>query len=88
MLSEAVSTPLGTLISYPFIQSIDRKALGLMLAFSAGALLCVGATHLLPAVEKESKGCTIPSLLAVILIAFIIVMTKGKNELRTKTNNC
>jgi zinc transporter ZupT len=77
LIASAFSTPLGTLISFPFIHRIDRSILGLMLAFSAGALLYVGATHLLPAVEKETRRCTIPSLLAGIVTAFIIVMTKG-----------
>jgi zinc transporter ZupT len=77
LFAAAFSTPLGTLISFPFIHRIDRSILGLMLAFSAGGLLYVGATHLLPAVEKEGRNCTIPALLAGILIAVFIVITKG-----------
>jgi ZIP family zinc transporter/zinc and cadmium transporter len=48
-----------------------------MSAFSACALLYMGATHLLPAVEKEARTCTIPSLLAGFVVAVIIVITKG-----------
>jgi zinc transporter ZupT len=77
LIAAAFSTPIGTLISYPFIHTIDHTILGLMLAFSAGALLYVGATHLLPAVEHEDRKYTLFSLLAGILIAIIIVMTKG-----------
>jgi zinc transporter ZupT len=77
LIAAAFSTPLGTLISYPFIETIDRGTLGLMLAFSAGALLYVGATHLLPAVEQEGRRCTVFSLLAGILVAVIIVISKG-----------
>lgn len=77
LIAAAFSTPLGTLISFPFIHTINRSILGLMLAFSAGALLYVGATHLLPAVEKEARTCTIPSLIGGIVVAVIIVMTKG-----------
>jgi zinc transporter ZupT len=77
IIAAAISTPLGTLISYPFINNIDRRILGLMLAFSAGALLYVGATHLLPAVDSEDREHTLFSLLAGIAVAVMIVITKG-----------
>jgi zinc transporter ZupT len=77
LIAAAFSTPVGTLVSYPFIHRIDREILGLMLAFSAGALLYVGATHLLPAVEQEGRRSTVFSLLAGILVAVIIVILKG-----------
>jgi len=76
-LAAALSTPLGTLVSFPFISSIEQSTLGILLAISAGALVYVGATHLLPAVEKENKHDTLLSLVAGILIAVIIVMSKG-----------
>ena len=77
-LAAAVSTPLGTLISFPFISPIDRPALGILLAVSAGALVYVGASHLLPAVEKENRRFTVISLAAGILIAVLIVISKGQ----------
>lgn len=73
----ALSTPLGTLVSFPFISMLDRSFLGAMLAISAGTLVYVGATHLLPAVEKENKKHTLISLAAGILIAVFIVILKG-----------
>lgn len=76
-LAAALSTPLGTLVSYPFIHRINRGLLGLMLAFSAGALLYVGATHLLPAVDNEDRKNTLWSLLGGIVVAVIIVISKG-----------
>jgi zinc transporter ZupT len=76
-LAAALTTPLGTLISYPFIDAIDQSMLGILLALSSGALVYVGATHLLPTVEKESARYTVLSLLSGILIAVIIVLTKG-----------
>ena len=76
-LAAAISTPLGTLISYPFINTISRSNLGLLLALSSGALLYVGATHLLPSVEKENKKYTIFSMLVGIIVAVIIVISKG-----------
>lgn len=76
-LAAAISTPLGTLVSFPFISRIDRSDLGVLLAVSAGALVYVGASHLLPAVEKENKKYSIISLGVGILIAVLIVMSKG-----------
>jgi zinc transporter ZupT len=72
-LAAAVSTPLGTLISYPFVAAVERSTLGALLAISAGALVYVGASHLLPAVEKENERYSLIALLAGVIIAAIIV---------------
>jgi zinc and cadmium transporter len=76
-LAAALSTPLGTLVSYPFINNIKQSALGMLLAISAGALVYVGASHLLPAVEKENRRYSVLALAAGVLVAVIIVMSKG-----------
>jgi zinc and cadmium transporter len=76
-LAAAISTPLGTLVSYPFIEKIERSTLGSLLAFSAGALVYVGASHLLPAVERENKRYTLLSMAVGILVAILIVISKG-----------
>lgn len=76
-LAAAMSTPMGTLVSFPFISNIDRSTLGILLAVSAGALVYVGASHLLPAVEKENRKYTLISLGAGILVAVVIVISKG-----------
>jgi zinc and cadmium transporter len=76
-LAAAISTPLGTLVSYPFINNIRPSSLGILLAISAGALVYVGASHLLPAVEKENKRYSVLALAAGVLVAVIIVMSKG-----------
>lgn len=76
-LAAAISTPIGTLVSYPFISTIGSSLLGILLALSAGALIYVGASHLLPAVEKEHRKYTLISLGAGILIAVLIVVSKG-----------
>ncbi|MEA2089505.1 MAG: ZIP family metal transporter, partial [Thermoproteota archaeon] len=41
-LAAAISTPLGMLVSYPFISSLKKPVLGMLLALSAGALIYVG----------------------------------------------
>jgi zinc and cadmium transporter len=76
-LAAALSTPLGTLVSFPLISKIDNATLGLLLAISAGALVYVGASHLLPAVERENRRYTLISMATGILIAVLIVCSKG-----------
>lgn len=75
-LAAAISTPLGALVSYPFVAQIEQSTLGILLSVSAGALVYVGASHLLPAVEKENKRYTLISLLIGVLVAAIIVISK------------
>ncbi|MCF8127911.1 MAG: ZIP family metal transporter [Deltaproteobacteria bacterium] len=73
----ALTTPLGMLVSYPFISRIDKSVLGALLAFSAGALVYVGATHLLPQAEAEHKKYSLFALGAGILVAIVIIFSKG-----------
>ncbi len=75
-LAAAVTTPLGMLVSYPYIRRIDSSFLGALLAFSAGALVYVGATHLLPQAEAEQKRFSLLALGAGILVAFLIILSK------------
>lgn len=75
-LAAGISTPLGTLISYPFISRINQSTLGISVAISAGALVYVGASHLLPAVERENKRYTLISLASGILVAAGIILSK------------
>ncbi len=72
----ALSTPVGAVLSFPFIEDLKGDALGIMMSISAGALIYVGATHLLPAAEHEQKRYTVLSLAAGILVALLIIFTK------------
>jgi zinc and cadmium transporter len=51
--------------------------LGALLALSAGALVYVGATHLLPQAEREPRRFSLIVLAAGILVALGIVLSKG-----------
>jgi len=73
----ALTTPVGMLVSYPYIRRIDESFLGALLSFSAGALVYVGATHLLPQSEAEHKRYSLFALGAGILIALIVVFSKA-----------
>lgn len=76
-LAAALTTPLGMLISFPYINQIEKPFLGALLAFSAGALVYVGATHLLPQAEKEHRRYSLLALGAGILVAVVIVASKA-----------
>lgn len=73
----ALTTPLGMLVSYPLIRSIDSSMLGALLALSAGALMYVGATHLLPQAEKEHKKYSLVALAGGVVVAVVIVLSKA-----------
>jgi len=75
-VAAALTTPLGMLVSYPYISRIDKPFLGALLAFSAGALVYVGATHLLPQAETEPKKYSLFALGAGILVAVVIIFSK------------
>lgn len=74
-LAAGLSTPLGTLISYPFVQHVDHFVLGSLLSLSAGALIYVGATHLLPAAEREPRRYSLLALAAGIGTAIGITLS-------------
>ncbi|MFB9150943.1 ZIP family metal transporter [Roseovarius ramblicola] len=73
----ALTTPLGTLISIPWISQAAPQLLGNLLALSAGALFYVGATHLLPMAERESKKHSLVALVAGVATAFGIILSTG-----------
>lgn len=76
MLAASVTTPLGMLVSYPLVSRIDAPLLGALLSLSAGALVYVGATHLLPQAESERRRYSLFALGAGMLVAVIIVLSK------------
>lgn len=76
-LSAAATTPIGMLLSWPLINTIDQQVLGALLSLSAGALVYVGATHLLPRAEQEHKRFSLVALAGGVLVAVIIVTSHG-----------
>jgi zinc and cadmium transporter len=75
VFAAALTTPLGTLVSLPIISRIDEQVLAALLALSAGALIYVGASHLLPAAEREPLRYNLLALGAGVLVAFGIIAT-------------
>lgn len=76
-LAAAATTPLGMLLSYPLISAIDLDMLGALLSLSAGALVYVGATHLLPRAEQEHRRYSLVALAGGVCVALIIVASKA-----------
>lgn len=74
IIAAALTTPLGAIASFPLVGRITEPQLGSVLGLSAGFLVYLGATHLLPSVEKEHKAMTIVSLLAGIIAAIFIML--------------
>jgi len=76
-LAAALSTPLGATLAYPFVQRVDQGVLGVLLALSAGVLVYVGATHLLPEVQEQGRWQTMLALAAGVLVGVVIIAAKG-----------
>jgi len=76
-LAAAATTPLGALAAYPIVERIGGEVLGGALSLSAGALIYVGATHLLPQAEREARRYSIIALFAGVMTAAVIIFSKG-----------
>lgn len=76
-LAAAVSTPAGMLLSWPFVRTVGDATLGALLAVSAGALVYVGATHLLPRAEAAGRRFSLLAVAGGVLVACVIVSSKG-----------
>jgi zinc and cadmium transporter len=77
VVAAALTTPLGTLVSLPIISRIDPPILGSLLALSAGALIYVGASHLLPMAEQQPRRLNLVALSAGVLVALSIIAAHG-----------
>ena len=76
-LAAAITTPVGALVSWPIISKLTLPVLGILLSLSAGSLIYVGATHLLPEVQKEDKKFSLLALAAGIVVAIVIILAHG-----------
>jgi zinc and cadmium transporter len=75
-MAAALTTPAGMLVSFPYINQIDESTLGSLLSLSAGSLVYVGASHLLPQSEAEHKRFSLIALATGVLVAFVIIFSK------------
>ncbi len=74
----AVTTaaPAGTVVPYSLVSHIDPRLLGFLLALSAGALIYVGATHLLPRAELEPRRFSLATVAAGVAVALEVIPTE------------
>lgn len=75
-VAAALTTPAGMLVSFPYISQIEESILGLLLSLSAGSLVYVGASHLLPQSEAEHKRFSLIALATGVLVALVIIFSK------------
>lgn len=76
-LAAALTTPLGMLVSYPVIRGISPPLLGDVFSLAAGALVYVGATHLLPQAEQEPRRYSLVALGAGVAVALVVIFSKS-----------
>ncbi len=76
-IAAAATTPIGAVISFPFISSLQPSHLGVLLGMTAGILTYVGASHLLPEAEREMKPYGILAFALGILVAVGTWVIKG-----------
>lgn len=72
-IAAATSPALGMLVPSQRISAIDRETLGALVALSAGALVYLGDTHLLPRAEQEQKRFSLVALAGEGVVVIIIV---------------
>jgi len=70
----AMTTPIGVLIAAPLIGSLSAESLALILAATAGALVYVGASHLVPHVDHEKRPGATPVFLAGVALAATVTL--------------
>lgn len=75
-LAAGLSTPLGAVASFPFVDRVGERSLGALLGLSAGALLFVGASHLLPEVERHRRKSTLAALAAGVAVGVAMLAAK------------
>jgi zinc transporter ZupT len=75
-LVAGVTTPVGAMASYPFVQHLQPAHLAPLLAASGGALVYVGASHLLPVTLEKGRDATLFYLFAGAAAAALVVFLK------------
>lgn len=75
-LVAALTTPLGALAAYPIVSRLGEKEVSYMLGFSAGVLLYISASHLLPEAREKEKEHSLLAFLLGVGLALLIALTK------------
>lgn len=68
----ALTTPLGTLVAFPFVHSVEENVLTLLFSLSAGLLLFVSTGPLMAHMHEEKPIRSIPALMFGVCLALLI----------------
>lgn len=73
----AVAAGVGALGAYFFVRDVSMSTLGLLLAFSAGSFIYIGASDLLPETHKKMSRFNILLVLVGVILVYIVSHTTG-----------
>lgn len=76
-LVAGLTTPIGALVIYPFVQQLTGTSLGLALGFVGGVLIYVSASHLLPEAREHEKNHSQTAFLLGVLLAVALMLVEG-----------
>lgn len=69
----AIATPIGTVLTYFFINDISNLVLGNLLALAAGSFVYIAASDLIPQTHRISRKANVP--LVILGSIFILVVS-------------
>ena len=73
----ALATVVGAVGAYMFVRTVEQDILGIMLAFSAGSFIYIGASDLLPETHKKMSKANIMLVLAGVVLVYLIAHLTG-----------
>ncbi len=73
----AMSTVVGALGAYFFVRDLSETAVGMLLAFSAGSFIYVGASDLLPETHKNFNRANIGLVLVGVFLVYLLASLTG-----------
>lgn len=73
----AVATALGAVGAALFLSGVAPSTLAILLAFSAGSFIYVGASDLLPETHKNFSLANIPLVLSGVVLVYIVTSITG-----------
>lgn len=75
-LVAGLTTPIGALVAYPLISTLDSSTLGLAMGAVSGVMIYLSASHLLPSVNQDEKHHSYIAFTLGILLAFVFFFLK------------
>ncbi|MBN2300695.1 MAG: ZIP family metal transporter [Acholeplasmataceae bacterium] len=75
-LVAALTTPIGALVAYPLISTLNQSTLGLAMGAVSGVMIYLSASHLLPSVKSEEKHHSYLAFGFGVLLAFAFFFMK------------